>query len=208
MTKNESEDRTAPTEQIWLGWCFLAVVVVLIVILIWLMCNVVAPLTQQTALSTKIVDAYVEDTRQVPLDEDTVRLLLALEYAAAAIRTVNAQIAFATTGGFFLIVVGVLMFAFGVTHPFDMEVHGGATFLTFRHAAPGIVAVLFGAAIMALGVTRDVAHGDISFTRRHQGTSTSNAAIGVRDIPITNDAPPEDATYMQAAENGSAVDDL
>jgi hypothetical protein len=189
-----------------LGWAFVLIAVTLTLLMAYVIVQIVQPLTSPTTFSTKVVEAYTRDLgadgQGKKIDEDTVRFLVGLEYSAAAIRTVGVQVAFAIVGGFFLIVVGILLFASGSIQPFAAEVTGSRQSLTLRDAAPGTVAALLGAIILGLGITKGMGHGEISFSRKTPvAGNPTNAASFHGGMAISNDPVPDDPRYQRGQDD-------
>ncbi len=177
-----------------LGYAFVLIAVVLTAMMGYVIVRIVQPLTSETTISTNVIQNYARalesDRAAQEIDVDTVRFLIGLEYSAAAIRTVSVQIAFATVGGFFLIVVGILLFASGTIRPMNAEAVATSHSFKLHEAAPGTVIALLGAIILGLGVTKKMTHGEISFSRKTPAVVVENPfnatpAISSDPLPAT-----------------------
>jgi hypothetical protein len=188
-----------------LGWAFALIAVALILIMTYVIVGIVRPLTSETTIATSVIRAYSQDfekqSSSKTIDEDTVRFLIGLEYSAAAIRTVSVQIAVASVGGVFLIVVGILLFASGSIRPMSAEATASQRTVRLQEAAPGTVTAILGAIILGLGVTKEMTHGEISFSHKTPGTAAVTQATDFNATSsISNDPLPEDERYQQGAK--------
>jgi len=174
-----------------MGIAAIALFIMLAGALLWLLVFVVQPLTSTTAVTDRIVDALLPELEnQQSADQETVRLLMGLENAATGIRIATLQVAVATLGGFFLIVVGVLLFAVGASGAFKANVEGGEFALSLSDLTPGIAAALLGGLLIGLGVYRDVKPPTIIYKNTSSAQDTSSKyGVWVDEIEFPDDSP-------------------
>lgn len=143
-----------------MGWVFLVLAVLLVGGQLYTLSQVIAPLTKPPKFTEQLIQkAIAQDSHQ-----SEASFYVSLEYAAAQIRAINCQIAIASVGGFFLIVVGMLLFASGAVKPFSVEAKDSTSgSLTLVDVAPGAFTALLGAVIMAMGILRPMTRTEISY---------------------------------------------
>lgn len=190
-----TQDSDFPTESgllpKWLvGLVFLTFAALMVYVLLFMVMEVIAPMTKTPQFTEQLIEAAKEEVEEKGIREGgySVDFLVGLEYAAAHIRTVNVQIASAAVGGFFLVVVGVLLFAIGVLKPFSMEARVGKSTVNWRNGAPGVFCALLGTVIMAIGILKPAATlKEISFSKQPMtGAVQANANSvegGISGVP-------------------------
>ncbi|WP_144971117.1 hypothetical protein [Bremerella volcania] len=138
------------------GYAFLGCVGLLVLVLLYMIVGIIGPLTRTPVFTEKLIDSVIEDIDSADPQRQrfSLEFVTGLEYGAAQIRTINVQIAIASIGGFFLIVIGVILFAIGFVTPFGFQGTVGKLSLNWVNGAPGIFCALLGAILMIVGVTR------------------------------------------------------
>lgn len=200
-TEDGEENRPKPQASEYLsnqilGFCFLGLSVILLLLLLYLTVYVVAPMTRPSSFFEELTKAY--SSQLVPkdgqeaaksVDELTVNLVVMLEYASADIRTTGVQIAFALLAGFFLVVVGVVLFAAGATGAFRFQGTAPGARLDLAGAAPGLLCVVLGAAIIMIGVGKDTERKLDSYVNRPVGfhTESQEVAAGAKFEGVPKD---------------------
>jgi hypothetical protein len=179
-----------------------ALAVVLVLSLLWLLVFIVPPLTSTTAVTDRIVDNLLGEIQsKQQADRETIRLLLALENAAAPIRLATLQVAVATLGGFFLIIVGVLLFAAGATGVFQADAKGGGLQFGFRDLTPGVGAAILGGLLIGLGVYRDIHPAEIQYSN----TPAARVPKSPKSTDVRTSQPdniPQGSPYMTPRPQG------
>lgn len=165
------------------GYTFLALAGMLGLTLIYVTVFVVAPLTRTPEFTEQLLQQSTAELKQGQLKnrDYSVDFLVGLEYSAASIRTVNVQIATASIGGLFLVVVGVLLFTLGILNPFGFEASIDKYNVNWIDGTPGAFCALLGTAILMAGVMKSpITVKEISFAqqRGENGSEASSAVTG------------------------------
>jgi len=191
------------------GLAFLAFAAILVGAFFYVLVYIITPLTQPPQLTTTLIQNVTSDIRtsqssRLPYSVD---FLVSLEYAAANIRMTGVQIAVASIGGLFLIVVGVLLFALGFLKPFSATADLQGNRLNWKDGSPGLFCALLGMALISLGVMKPTLPvKEIEFSRNEPQASPPSKTLNVR----TGISPPPaeiPSDYLPSATPGHPEDE-
>ena len=135
------------------GWATIVCAFALMVLFGYFLVTVVPPMTRPTPYFDKITE-QIGTEKQNATDVISKDLVVVLEYANADIRAFNVQIAFALIGGFFLVIVGILLFTMDIRDAVTAQVSGASGKLTLSATAPGSVALILGSMLMLIGILK------------------------------------------------------
>ena len=183
-----------------LGFAGLVYASALVGALIWTLVYVIQPLTTTTEVTEHIVESIFKDREHLlQSGDETIRLIMSLEGAAATARVVTLQIALASIGGFFLIVLGVLLFAVNAVGSITARGQGAGLRLDLWQLSPGMAASVMGCILIALGTLRSLPSLRMDYQRDGGGADGSSPSQLIVDNKLTTADLPVGSWYLQEA---------
>lgn len=183
------------------GMVFLVGAVGLLLTLVYLIVFVVTPMTQTPSFMHSILENAVNEKGE---PKYSINFLVSLEYASANIRMIGVQIAMASVGGFFLAVLGVLLFAVGILKPFSVAASYAGSGFDWKDGSPGLFCALLGAILLLAGVFRPVL--PLEEIRYSSGNPANAMETEKRDLRTQIESTPAEIDEGQLPKRGEMSD--
>lgn len=174
------------------GIVFLIGAVGLLLTLVYLIIFVVTPMTQTPSFMQAILENALNKEGE---PKYSINFLISLEYASANIRMIGVQIAMASVGGFFLAVLGVLLFAVGIFKPFSVAASYAGSSFDWKDGSPGLFCALLGTILLLAGVFRPVL--PLEEIHYSGGNSSNTMETETRDLYTKIESPPSEVDEEQ-----------